>query len=284
MLASIPLGDVTTFASSAPTGTYYVRLRATNAAGQSLPTPVMRLDVGCVLPPAIPTGLRASVAGGSVTLNWDPASGNVGRYILEAGSGPGLSNLATAVLPPATLFSAAAPSGTYFIRVRAGNACGTSAPSGEIFVVVGSAATLPGPPSAPVPTVSGTNVSLAWTAPANGDPPIGYLLEAGTSPGLSNLARVTTGPATSFAASGVGRGTYYVRVPRREWRRHRPTVRGRNRCRHRSRPGRQMRTRRLGSFRTERQPRAVALERRPRRVRVTHAGPDPLIHGSHDSV
>ena len=34
-LASFPLGDVTTFASSAPTGSYYVRLRATNA-GASL--------------------------------------------------------------------------------------------------------------------------------------------------------------------------------------------------------------------------------------------------------
>ncbi len=211
-LASIPLGDVTTFASAAPPGSYYLRLRATNAAGQSLPTPVMRLDVGCVVPPGIPTGLRASVAGGSVTLNWDPASGNVGRYILEAGSGPGLSNLATAVLPPAALFSAVAPSGTYFIRVRAGNACGTSAPSGEIFVVVGSAATLPGPPGAPVPTVSGSNVSLAWTAPASGDAPTGYVLEAGTSRGESNVARVQLGPVASFAVVGAVPGTYFVRV------------------------------------------------------------------------
>ena len=145
-------------------------------------------------------------------MNWDPASGNVGRYILEAGSGPGLSNLATAVLPPAALFSAVAPSGTYFIRVRAGNACGTSAPSAEIFVVVGSAATLPGPPSAPVPTVSGSNVSLAWTAPVSGDAPTGYVLEAGTSRGESNVARVQLGPVASFAAMGAVPGTYFVRV------------------------------------------------------------------------
>jgi hypothetical protein len=211
-LASIPLGDVTTFVAPAPTGAYYVRLRATNAAGQSTATSARRLDVGCVAPPGPPTALSASVAGGSVTLNWDPAAGNVGRYILEAGSSPGLGNIATAVLAPVTRFSAVAPPGTYFIRVRAGNACGTSVPSAEIFIVIGAAATLPGPPGEPVPAVSGSNVSLAWTAPANGDTPTGYLLEAGTSPGLSNLARVTTGPATSFATSGVGPGTYYVRV------------------------------------------------------------------------
>ena len=53
----------------------------------------------------------------------------------------------------------------------------------------------------------------AQNAPANGGAPSSYIIEAGSAPGLSNLANFSTGStATSYSTSGVPRGTYYIRI------------------------------------------------------------------------
>lgn len=209
----MPLGNVTSLNTPAPTGTYYVRVRASNAAGESEPTPEVRLDPGCTAPPGAPLAFNVTESGGIVSFNWLKGSGNVGRYILEAGSASGSSNLAMLTVPaPTTTFSTPAPPGTYYLRVRAANSCGTSDASAEVFVTVGSGATLPGAPGTPAVTVNGSAVALSWAAPSTGDAPTGYVFEAGSAPGLSNLARIMLGPTPGFAAGGVPPGIYYVRV------------------------------------------------------------------------
>jgi hypothetical protein len=59
-------------------------------------------------------------------------------------------------------------------------------------------------------------VQFGWTAPSaavSSNGPTTYILEAGSGTGLSNLANVDLGgTGTTFATSGVGAGTYYVRV------------------------------------------------------------------------
>jgi len=63
-------------------------------------------------------------------------------YIIEAGSVPGLSNLVVSDTGgAATTFIATAGAGTYYVRMRTKNACGTSAPSNEVTLVVGSGGT-----------------------------------------------------------------------------------------------------------------------------------------------
>jgi hypothetical protein len=58
---------------------------------------------------------------------------------------------------------------------------------------------------------SGT-ISLAWSPPATGSP-TSYVIRAGSSPGLSNLADSDTGtPGLSLVAPDVPPGSYYVRV------------------------------------------------------------------------
>jgi hypothetical protein len=62
----------------------------------------------------------------------------VSRYVLEAGSGPGLSNVLSGldVGPLSSYAASGVPSGTYYVRVRAGNYAGLGAPSNEIVVTV----------------------------------------------------------------------------------------------------------------------------------------------------
>lgn len=70
---------------------------------------------------------------------------------------------------------------------------------------------VPGAPQALAYTVSGRTVFLTWSAPVLDPTPTGYVLEAGSTPGASNLA-VTPVAGTTFVAGGVPPGTYYVRV------------------------------------------------------------------------
>lgn len=167
--------------------------------------------------PGAPAGLAASVAGNVVTLTWTaPVSGDPPTsYVIEAGSAPGLANLAVIVIGAAPTFAGIAPNGTYYVRVKGRNASGTGPASNEIVVVVGGGGGCTSPPSAPTnlgATTGGFSVTLAWTAPASGCAPTSYIIEAGSTPGASNLANVDTGStATSFGAT-AGPGTYYVRV------------------------------------------------------------------------
>ncbi len=209
-LANAATGGTTpAFATTAvPPGNYFVRVRARNAAGTSGPSSEVIVAVGatCQLP-AAPTGLTATVAGTSVTLEWTGAGGS---FQLEAGSAPGRADLFNGDVGTATTVTPTAPTGFYFVRVRERNACGFGPPSNDIVVSVG----VPAPPGNLAASIIGGAVTFRWEAPAPTDPaPAGYLLEAGSAPGLTDLAILpVAAPATGFSVPGVPSGTYYVRV------------------------------------------------------------------------
>ena len=213
-LTTIPLGNVTSLNAPAPTGTYYVRLRAKNAAGESEPTPTLRLDAGCTAPPGAPRFVNLFVNGSRLDLEWSRGQGNVASYVLEVGSASGLSDILTTPLSVSTrTIGGDVGPGTYYIRVKAANACGTGPASSEVFAVVGSATAFPGIPENLTATVSGSNISLSWSPPSSGGTPTGYVLEAGSGQGLADIARLTLGPVTTFSTGPiVPPGTYYVRV------------------------------------------------------------------------
>src|SRR5207247_1306423 len=77
----------------------------------------------------------------------------------------------------------------------------------------GGCAAPPGAPTGLSAAVSGTTVALTWQAAAGGCQATSSVIQAGSSPGLSNLANFSTGSAaTSFTANNVASGVYYVRV------------------------------------------------------------------------
>jgi predicted phage tail protein len=101
--------------------------------------------------------------------------------------------------------------GRYYARVRAANAVGLSPSSNEVQFRIGRRLATPGGFSV---TWNGTVATLSWTAPVAATPadvPTGYVLEAGSAPGLSDAAIIPVGDVTTFQAN-VPTGVYYVRV------------------------------------------------------------------------
>lgn len=89
--------------------------------------------------PLAPTGVSATRNGASVTLQWTlpPHSPMATGYVLEAGTAPGLANLATLALGAGTTFTIPnVPAGRYYLRVRAENVTGRGAPSNEVVLDV----------------------------------------------------------------------------------------------------------------------------------------------------
>lgn len=170
-------------------------------------------------PPGAPSNFTAVVNGSTVTLSWNAPTmgGAVQQYRLEAGTVPGASNAGVFDLGGQllTVVFAAVPNGTFYVRLRAMNSAGVSPASNEVTVVVCSTGCTP-PPGAVTQLafqVSGSQVLLTWRGPTTGTVPTGYVIEAGTQAGLSDIGRFALASTAEFViVNGVTPGTYYVRV------------------------------------------------------------------------
>lgn len=132
------VGSARRVTATLPAGTYYARVRSVGPGGQGAASSEVVLTVPSTsTPPNAPGPLSGRVVDGAVRLAWGAASGNATTYVIEAGAASGLANVGT--LPTGALdtsLAAPAPAGTYFVRVRAANAFGVSAPSNEVMIVV----------------------------------------------------------------------------------------------------------------------------------------------------
>ena len=213
-VVALPLGAINSFAASAPNGTFLLSLTASNASGTGPESAVAAVTFPAALvPPASPTGFGVSVSGSTATFSWTaPLSGGApSGYVLLAGTTPGFSTPFAALPVPAAATSLAipgVPAGTYYLRLVAQNAGGTSAPSNEVTLTV-AGLTAPGAPTLSA-SVSGRTVSVSWT-PGSGGAPAGYTLSAAVSPGGAPVATVPLG-GTGVAFPNVPSGTYYLRL------------------------------------------------------------------------
>jgi hypothetical protein len=158
--------------------------------------------------PGAPTAFAASVSGFKVMLSWTPpANGGVASYALDVGTQPGASNLGTFTLPSSqTSLVADAPAGHYYLRLRAQNACGSTS-SNEAEAIVPSGCNPPGAPSQLSSNVNGSVVSLNWSAVAGAS---GYVLEAGSTSGASDILRTVVGGTAITGTAPPGQ--YHVRA------------------------------------------------------------------------
>lgn len=208
-------------------GTYFVRVRAATGAGTGAPSNEVIVTVGIAagapptsVAPGPPNGLSVAVSGSSLAFAWNAATfgGATKSYSIDAGSSAGLSDLASFSTGSTARSYAVSgvPAGTYYVRVRAVNDAGSSASSNEVFVfVAGRGGVVCGAsPAAPGGlrfAVRGSTVTLAWNGAAGS--PTSYIIEAGAFPGQADILVSDTGTtSTSMIASGVARGTYFVRV------------------------------------------------------------------------
>ncbi len=207
-LTTLLVGANTSLNVTAPPGTYFVTVVAQNAFGSSSPSNEVVVTVGpsCTLP-GPPVAFSARSTGDAASFSWSaPASGGApDRYLLEAGSASGAANLAS--VPVSSLaYNTPVPSGTYFVRVRAQNACGVGPASPEQILTL--ACVGPGIPTAPTVSVSGSTATLSWAGVSGAT---SYRLDVGTAAGASNISsQVVSG--TSQQLSGLSSGMFFARV------------------------------------------------------------------------
>lgn len=209
--ASVPLGDVLTFETALPSGTYFVRVRAVGPAGPGPASAEVQVVVPSCTPLLPPYPLAGSVSGNSVSLGWQPAGGAGVSYVVEAGTAPGLADIGVVPVGKNTTISATLPAGLYYARVRAVNACGASDPTNEVTLNV-SAPAAPAAPTNLRVSLAGRVVTLAWDPPTTGAPVTNYVLEVGTSAATPTNVLVLPLGASTTLTSEAPPGTFHVRV------------------------------------------------------------------------
>jgi len=207
VLASVPTGsDAPIFSIVAPTGSFYVRVHATQGADTSAASNEIRVHVNVPVPPSPPDMFRATEYGDSVVLSWRNtfAGGQPTSLVLDVGGA------ASAQIPlglSESLTVNGVPAGNYTLNLRAVNTGGSSLPSSPVTVTVPSVCE--GPPEVPS-NVLGYRIAnsafVVWDPPAAGPAASAYVLAVSGS-FVGSFA--TTGRSLS---GQVGPGSYMVSV------------------------------------------------------------------------
>lgn len=203
-------------------GSFFVRVRAFNAAGVSPPSEDLPIAmaggfangaVPAAVRPPPPTGvIAATVTGTHVRLTWPLggySAGDLGHR-LEVGTRPGLGDLGSIFAYGSV--AGPAPPGVYYVRFRRGNIAGESAPSLDTQVVVGDVPAPPDRPGVIRAAIIGSTVAMTWAPPGDTRPLDRYVVEAGLTPRTTAVRLPTADARPQLVVAGVPPGIYYVRV------------------------------------------------------------------------
>ena len=162
-----------------------------------------------------PTGVTVTQFQGPnfVTLSWAPPmpSAGVTGLRVDVGSREGASNLASVNLAAdVTSTSSAVPAGSYFARVRSIGPASASLPTPDVSFAAGLPS-VPAPPLDPTVSSEGTILTFRWQPPST-HTQAGYVLDAGTVEGSSNIASLPLDAgATSFTIDAP-QGRFFGRL------------------------------------------------------------------------
>jgi subtilisin family serine protease len=230
------LGNVTAnlISGLSPATTYYTRLRAYDAAGNtsaySLIASALTQSVGDTTSPTIPTGLALiNVTTVSFNLSWTASTDDtaVAGYRLDvstssifAGFVAGYNNKDVGNVTNA-LVSGLAPSTVYYTRLRAYDAAGNNSASS---IALSTRTLTPADTTAPsVPTgltltnATVSSLNLSWTAASDDVAVTGYKLDVALDLGFTSLVsgynNKDLGNTTSTSITGLTAATpYYARL------------------------------------------------------------------------
>ena len=216
VVAAIPVGNTTSFATGAPSGTYVVSVQASSGSGVGAESNPLSVTLPGLPPrPHRPTNFAVTVNGTVATFTWAPPAGGgpVANYLLAAGptsfSFPAPAQIPFPLSPTAAAIPGVPP-GTWYARLYSQNANDYSLLSSNEVVLTVAGPAPPGAPTLNAAVVVGRTVNLSW-APGSGGAPTSYVVTASVSPGGPPVATVPLG-GTSAAFASVPLGIYYVRV------------------------------------------------------------------------
>ncbi len=180
------------------------------AAALGLPAGVA-VDMGAYQTeaPEVPLALAATaVSNTQIDLGWKDNSATEAGFVIEVSEGNASSFAAIdTTAANAVSYSAVNLSGntTYFFRLKALNAAGSSAYSDPV-----SATTFPDPPAAALTAtvLSQRTISLSWTD--NADNEEGYRVETSVAGGTFETVATLAADATAFKHTGLAAGAAYT--------------------------------------------------------------------------
>jgi fibronectin type 3 domain-containing protein len=208
-VGTVPANTVTYMDTTVVGGlTYTYRVRAFNAAGDSMYSNTATAVVAATAAPTTPTGLTAIVASASrVNLAWTDTSSNEDGFNIERSvNGSAFTQVATVPANSSGYDDAAVTTGnTYGYRIRAFNRGGTSAYSNTATASV----TAPVAPSNLAATAAtGPQVTLTWRDNSNNETTFEIFRAIGGGNNFTRLATVGAN-VTGFVDTTVVANTNY---------------------------------------------------------------------------
>ena len=207
IMGAVATGPAPALTFLAPSGSFYVRVKALDGPMTSGVSNEVRLHVNVPVVPSAPTSLTGLVNDSALTLAWKLGyGGGEPTDVLLDVTG---SLVATVPLGATESFTfAPVPAGTYTFSVRSRNAGGIGPASAPVTLTFpGACSGAPEPPSNFLFYGAGNTVSLLWDPPATGPAASAYVL---------NVTGAFVGPvpvgASRSLSAGVGAGTYNVSV------------------------------------------------------------------------